>query len=334
MTSQTQTTQPLWSHPTPRADPAGSVDLAPDPRSRRRATAISRPSTPITATSVTPAQPAGLSRRRFLTGGAAVSLVAVLGNLAGGSAHLLTALASQEPRAVLPIPTPVQRFSVERPVDLIQLDITFTGFRATVIDNELRDLTPGPGSFITVQFPPQAIAEAAYSYDSDPWPVDPPPVLSVMSGPSRLVFLTHAPVAFSHPMTVADLLDWSQWTLLVPDLRAGAPLADRTCIEYPYALYLSPESISTTAVQPGSPTLQPYATFAGRAQPLVSPAQVSDCWTAAYVPTSAGAAIGRSQTMAALGARDLSNGVNSPALATVTPESATITYRTPAKRVP
>ena len=195
-----------------------------------------------------------LSRRRFLTGGAAVSLVAVLGNLAGGSGHLFSALASQEPGRCCPFRRPVQRFSVERPDYLLQLDITFTGFRATVIDNELRDLTPGPGSFITVQFPPQAIAEAAYSYDWDPWPVDPPPVLSVMSGPSRLVFVTPAPVVFSHPMTVADLLDWSQWTLLVPDLRAGAPLADRTCIEYPYALYLSPECVSTTAVQPGSPS--------------------------------------------------------------------------------
>ena len=290
-----------------------------------------RPSPPVAATSATPAQ---LSRRRFLTGGAAVSLVAVLGNLAGSSGHLLSALGSQQPGAVVPTPTPVQRFSVERPDDLLQLDITFTGFTATVIGNELRDLTPGTGSFITVQFPPQAIAEAAYSYDSDPWPVDPPPVLSVMSGPSRLVFVTAAPVAFSHPMTVADLLDWSEWTLLVPDLRAGASLADRTCIEYPYALYLSPECVSTSAARRGSARVQPYATFAGRTRPLVSPAQVSDCWTAAYVPTSAGAAFGRSQTMAALGARDLSNGVVSRSLATVTPESATITYRMPAKRVP
>jgi hypothetical protein len=117
-------------------------------------------------------------------------------------------------------------------------------------------------------------------------------------------------------MTPADLLDWSSWTLLVPevaqvdeseldriDARSSArrsnvtpasapprvkPSEMVTSIEYPYALFLAP------AVYTGGPLFGFTTTFSGRKEPLVGESGpggsfyeepqvtgVSDCWTAA-----------------------------------------------------
>jgi len=262
----------------------------------------------------------GFTRRRLLTGGAAASLAAVLAGRPDGPAQLLMSLA----RDVGGIPIPKEEpktftFSVEREADLVLLDITFYGFYLNSGGGEVTSLVPGGSdNVVVVQFPPQAIGEASYHYIGEPWWVDPPPVLSAVAGPSRLAFTLNSGQQVDFPtMTPADLLDWSSWTLLVPevaqvdeseleriDARSSAsrsnvtpasappkppePSDMVTSIEYPYALFLAP------TVYTGGPFFGFTTTFSGRKEPLVGepgPAGsfyeapqvtgVSDCWTAA-----------------------------------------------------
>jgi hypothetical protein len=206
---------------------------------------------------------------------------------------------------------PAFAFSVERDTDLLQLDISFYSFSAqtisgvvTLVPSSTAAVQHGPeattgGGLIVVQFPPQAIGETAYAYSGKgQWSVDPPPVLSVMAGPSRLCFTTTANVPFP-TMTAADLLDWSAWTLLVPsiaELPASTPPvtptnpvgSNTTYIEYPYGVFLappvytsSPTPYATTFVGSGVPT-QPGG---ANVEPLVSPNGFSDCWTASIRQT-------------------------------------------------
>ena len=108
--------------------------------------------------------------------------------------------------------------SVERGSDLVLLDFAFYSCEVQV--GSTPAIVPtASGAAIVVQFPPQAMAEGVYpwSASSVALEVDPPPILSDLSGPSRLVF--SLPLGESIPlptMTVADLLDWSGWKLLVP----------------------------------------------------------------------------------------------------------------------
>jgi hypothetical protein len=200
---------------------------------------------------------------------------------------------------------------VEREADLVLLDITFYGFYLNSGGGQVTSLVPaGSGNVVVVQFPPQAIGEAAYAYIEEPeWNVDPPPVMSAVSGPSRLCFTLNTGQQVDFPtMTAADLLDWSSWTLLVPKvaqvdeaelerLDAGSsvrsssvkpataappkPSEHVTAIEYPYALFLAP------AVYTGGPFFGFTTTFSGRTEPLFGEkgsgygyGGVSDCWTA------------------------------------------------------
>jgi hypothetical protein len=263
----------------------------------------------------------GFTRRRLLTGGAAASLAAVLAGRPDGPAQLLMSLARDV--GGIPIPKAEPKtfsFQVEREADLVLLDITFYGFYLNSGGGEVTSLVPGGSdNVVVVQFPPQAIGEASYYYTDtkEPWWVDPPPVLSALAGPSRLCFTLNSGQQVDFPtMTPADLLDWSSWTLLVPevaqvdeseldriDARSSArrsnvtpasapprvkPSEMVTSIEYPYALFLAP------AVYTGGPLFGFTTTFSGRKEPLVGESGpggsfyeepqvtgVSDCWTAA-----------------------------------------------------
>jgi hypothetical protein len=198
--------------------------------------------------------------------------------------------------------------SVERGTDLVLLDFAFYSCEVQV--GSAPAIVPtAAGAAIVVQFPPQAIAEGAYpwSASSVALEVDPPPILSALSGPSRLVF--SLPLGQSIPlptMTVADLLDWSGWKLLVPAVaqvsgpsrviispageEARAPAAAsgppvpteptelETAIEFPYALFLAPTVYASGLVLDGFTT-----GFSTRAAPLVSSAGVVDLWSASLV---------------------------------------------------
>jgi hypothetical protein len=271
---------------------------------------------------VTPSRP-GVTRRQLLTGGAAASLAAVLAGQPDGPSQLLMALARDVGGVPILKESPKTfTFQVEREADLVLLDITFYGFLLNSGGGQVTSLAPGGSdNVIVVQFPPQAIGEAAYTYIEEPeWYVDPPPVLSAVSGPSRLCFTLNTGQQVDFPtMTPADLLDWSSWTLLVPEVaqvdeaeldRIDAGSSSRgpargskarpatatppkpsemlTAIEYPYALFLAP------TVYTGGPFFGFSTTFAGRREPLFGEHEgeggaygtprltgISDCWTAA-----------------------------------------------------
>jgi hypothetical protein len=232
-----------------------------------------------------------LSRRRFLTGTAAVSLAAVMAGHLHQVDEVLSAVGlSEEPAGASSVPTLSFEFSVARDADLALLDIAFYGFETTTVDGVLA-IQPfiNPGNLVTVQFPPQAIGEAAYNWVGGTWAVDPPPVLSAMAGPSVLCFTLRAGESVTFPtMTDQDLLDWSTWTLLVPasaqGSTPGAPTnpvfspPTATYVEYPFALFLAPtvvEGVITTFVTRDAP-------------PLVSPAGVGDLFSASLAQATTG----------------------------------------------
>jgi hypothetical protein len=267
----------------------------------------------------------GFSRRALLTGAAAVALGGVLVGEPGAAERLRAELRADDVPHITGRPQPVYSFSVERDSDLLALDMAFHGFTKTLTD-KVTTLVPDASNVIVVQFPPQAIGEAAYPLTKPDWSVDPPPVLSAMSGPSRLCFRTGEPIAFA-TQTVVDLLDWSAWTLLVPGPahingkvghgeRRGAtggvvsspadprPGGLTTYIEYPYAMFLAPTVDATATATSGYTT-----TFAGRPTntPLTSPAGVTDCWTVALHQNEASGAA-RTAELAAVWARDYKSG--------------------------
>ena len=294
------------------------------------------------------------SRRGFIAGTSAVGGAGVLAYLARGPAGrhgalrppTKVAVASRDAAATEALSfqlVPDFTIAVDRDVDLCQLDFQFFGFE---VDSSTWPVVLRPTrstSTVVVQFPPQSIGEAAYLSDANGHGTpsipedgstspntgldyDPPPVLSVMSGPSRLAFAF--PPGTSIPLNRGDeqdLLDWSDWTLIVPETAQDLPPYDftappgdfspypepsgpgqlETAIEFPYALYLSP-----TAWVSG-PVLTSYSqTFAARSQPLTSSALVTDLWVASLERIDgldAAAGTTAKSLLAAVWARDLDN---------------------------
>jgi hypothetical protein len=212
------------------------------------------------------------------------------------SAATLEATAASGPDvnpAVSRKPRPDLVISAERGDDLVLLDFLFYGFELAP-GNPPAIIPTSTDNVIVVQFPPQAIAEGVYKWNSNNLPVDPPPILSDLSGTSRLCFSLPSGQAIPLPtMTAADLLDWSGWNLLVPavaQVHGPSLLLDRrgppppvptapgdleTAIEFPYALFLAP-----TVYASGNPEAGFSTGFTSRATPLVSPAGVVDLWSA------------------------------------------------------
>jgi hypothetical protein len=198
--------------------------------------------------------------------------------------------------------TPDLVISAEREADLVLLDFAFFGF--TLQPGTPPTIVPTtPDNTVVVQFAPQAIGEGIYFWAGDDLQVDPPPVLSDLSGPSRLCFnLTMSQTVPLPTMTVADLLDWSGWALVVPPVAQvngptlilggggggglaipvpAAPGPLETSIEFPYAVFLAP-----TVYASGLPIDGFTTGFAGRLEPLVSPAGVVDLWSSSLVGAS------------------------------------------------
>ena len=125
-------------------------------------------------------------------------------------------------------------------------------------DPQLVRIDPSADAYLAYLFPPQSIAEQAF-YESKAGfpdtgtilgPPSPPPVPSRMSGLSWLVFRL-SPALGAVPFTLAGLLDWSQMSLVVAPVAAGAgpgelpriqpPSALQTAIEMPRRLFISPD---------------------------------------------------------------------------------------------
>jgi len=186
-------------------------------------------------------------------------------------------------------------FQAERDQDLLLLDFNFYGFKLDTSSKPVA-LVPTIGApLIFVQFPPQAIGEAVYPEKTDPPPagtLDSPPVLSVISGPSFLVFSfpAHSTIPLK-TMTFDDILDWSAWTLLVDDVAIvnhkpplpSFPSGDVTLVECPYGLYLSPV-VNPTVVHSGVITTSYVTSFSGTIQPKTSDG-VTECWAASLTFT-------------------------------------------------
>jgi hypothetical protein len=111
---------------------------------------------------------------------------------------------------------------------------------------------------VIVHFPPQHLAERAFYEAATDSPPDsekplPPPVESRTSRPSRLAFDPKLALAGTKkpgkiPFTLQALLAWDQWQpMLVPDKPQDGivpPACDRTDIEFPWRLHLSPDASS------------------------------------------------------------------------------------------
>jgi hypothetical protein len=238
------------------------------------------------------------ARRTFLGGAAGLGMA--FGALRFRAPALAARLAAEHKRllanpalaAEVPERTPDFTLAVERDTDLLLLDFAFYGYTVDTHSNPRR-LVPNPKfNVIVVQFPPQAIGEATYLYPASyshpsPHPIqlDPAPVLSDVSGPSRLSFSLYGSQTIPLPtMTAADLLDWRDWTLNIsagalafadPGARAvTAPTALQTWVECPYALILSP------VVDARPNKLAEFSTFfSTRPRPLTA-SNVTDCWGA------------------------------------------------------
>lgn len=143
------------------------------------------------------------------------------------------------------------RVAVLRPADLLQLQFEFVNLRlrkAGSHDPFLERCTVGE-AYVVAHFPPQFLAEQAFTEDSRaetqdaPCP-DPRPVPARSAGPSRLAFRL-PPGMNTLPYSLESLLNWNQLEPeLVPASRPTEEIAEphgyKSAIEVPYRLVLSP----------------------------------------------------------------------------------------------
>lgn len=106
--------------------------------------------------------------------------------------------------------------------------------------------------WLVVLLPSQHLSEQAFlEYKDHVEAAAPPPVKYVAAGPSRLVFELPED-AQSWPLDLSGLLDWNRLTprlagnALLPEATTGPaltpPAGDRTALEVPYRLLLSPDT--------------------------------------------------------------------------------------------
>jgi hypothetical protein len=218
--------------------------------------------------------------------------------------QLRNVIINDNPEAVVVITPAVPKvhFTLERPEDMVLLDITFCGF--TLIKGtkypSLKATTAKTISNwigVIVQFPPQHIGEGDYAEPQPQKPIpepllfDPTPVVSQMAGPSRLCFTMKTGDTIPLPTgNVSDLLDWSGWNLSVPrGATSGSgiqnplvPAVYETAIEAPILLYLSPVVYPGTNITKGIVSTK----FVSRNKPFTQPkTNVTELWTANLVST-------------------------------------------------
>ena len=148
--------------------------------------------------------------------------------------------------------------------DLLALEFVFGNLAlegGSDIGTRLAQIDPSKDGLLTARFnAPQNIAEQAFAEEPPPPPVTAPPVQALSAGPSRLVFKLTAGVT-TIDYSVEALLDWKQYDPSItyaaslpdppplppvpPPLPAPAtPTPDKTAIEVPWHLFLSPNATS------------------------------------------------------------------------------------------
>jgi hypothetical protein len=222
----------------------------------------------------------GIGRRSFLKFAGGVGVVLAADPHLGGTTT--TYAAGNGPEVgpwQLPGPRPPSFTTVlRRPDDLVRLRIDGFNLRVdrTLAQPRLVLIEPTRFADVMVTFPPQSLLEEALpSPASNPVPGS---LQARLAGPTRLAFrITPDVVGTGIPYTVASLLDWSRWLLVVPEgaqraagdpappppnllnppalYRPTAPLFYDTTIEVPWWLQISPNRragfVSATRPQPG-----------------------------------------------------------------------------------
>lgn len=149
------------------------------------------------------------------------------------------------------MPTLPERLSLVRPDDMLVLEFGFSNLRLSDDGKQLVRIERAQPAVLSVQLPPQHLAETTYGEtEQGQAPAGPPPVAAVAAAPSRLSF-TLGDEVDSIPFSVDALLGWEA---LLPRLAPNAlppgaaqgpapalPPADTTAIEFPYRLLLSPD---------------------------------------------------------------------------------------------
>jgi hypothetical protein len=222
----------------------------------------------------------GIGRRSFLKFAGGVGVVLAADPHLGGTTT--TYAAGNGPEVgpwQLPGPRPPSFTTVlRRPDDLVRLRIDGFNLRVDRGPAQPRLVLIEPTRFadVMVTFPPQSLLEEAL-----PFPASNPAQGSLqarLAGPTRLAFrIIPEVVGTGIPYTVASLLDWSRWLLVVPEgaqraagdpappppnllnppalYRPTAPLFYDTTIEVPWWLQISPNRragfVSATRPQPG-----------------------------------------------------------------------------------
>jgi hypothetical protein len=146
-------------------------------------------------------------------------------------------------------------FEILRAADLLTLQVDAINLKLDGSNPEQPKLVIDAASqpaYLIIQFPPQSITERAYYETENDGPgsdaLDPAGSVPVrMAGPSRLVF--QFPKNLKQiPFTIASLLDWSQFDLVVSPTAVGqaipppivAPTDQQTALELPYRIILAP----------------------------------------------------------------------------------------------
>jgi hypothetical protein len=147
-----------------------------------------------------------------------------------------------------------------RPSDLLALRIEPRNLRLDKTNRSAPKLLvdkKGSPAYLIVHFPPQTILERAYFEDAT-IPAPPPaagddPIDLPGSAPSRIAgesrIVLRVPSSVKEiPYTIAGLLDWSKFELVVSPAAQGkpgslvAPTALQTALEIPYRVLLSPDA--------------------------------------------------------------------------------------------
>ena len=137
------------------------------------------------------------------------------------------------------------RFSLLRPSDLLSLEFELVNLEVAPDGSRLMRVDPAADALIIVHFPPQGLAEAIFTGEPPA-----PPVRTVLSGASRLVFRVDADEL---PFATEALLGWAGWELVLAPTALprgtlpspsipGPALAteEQTSVEFPWRLTLSP----------------------------------------------------------------------------------------------
>jgi hypothetical protein len=178
------------------------------------------------------------------------------------------------------------RLTIVRPEDLLVIDFELVNLRVSTDGTELVPEDAAADALVVVHLPAQALAEPVWVGPL----VDPPPIRTVLAGPSRLVF--RIPRGTDLPLTAAGLLAWEAWEPVLaptalprgtaPDLalpQPALPAALETAIEFPWRLVLSPDELGRWRTDNGAEVSEPHQLWS--AVLYTAEGEVADTRTAA-----------------------------------------------------